>query len=56
MRKHHRKYGRKERLIRYAIEIFDLVEMDPAATTEQPGIEFKSRSVKNIKTPVLKAG
>ena len=36
MRRNHTKYDSKDRLIQHAIEIFDLVDMDPDADAGEP--------------------
>ena len=50
MHQRHREFGRGERLIQHAIELFDLVDIPPAATAKNrynPGREG------HINTPIL---
>ncbi len=53
MHQNHRDFGRGERLKQYVIELFDLVDITPPATTEQ-AIDLKPVFDAHIHTPDLK--
>ncbi len=55
MHQNHRENGHGERIVQYAIELFDLVDITPAVRMEEP-VAPKRGANGFIRVPILRAG